>query len=91
MPSDHSKTQSSTGDQVTPDTGENHQEELARLRAAIEALSGPLPTLLSLHYVDGLTLAEVSTVLGITEQQVSQLKDQALALLGAQAQGSGGE
>jgi RNA polymerase sigma factor for flagellar operon FliA len=53
-----------------------HQEQRARLTAAIQALPQRHQQILSLYYVEDLKLREIGTLLGVTESRVCQvLKD----------------
>jgi len=55
------------------------REEL--VRRAVETLPGRERQLMSLYYVDELTMKEVGEVLGITESRVCQIHRRALALV----------
>ena len=56
-------------------------ELLAALAAAIERLSARERDVVALYYHDGLTLAEIGEVLGVTESRVCQIHGKAVAQL----------
>jgi RNA polymerase sigma factor for flagellar operon FliA len=72
---------------VLADAGEGpgHHVELAETRralaAAIERLSERERDVVSLYYHDGLTLAEIGEVLGVTESRVCQIHSKAVSQL----------
>jgi RNA polymerase sigma factor for flagellar operon FliA len=53
-------------------------QQLACLRDALALLPARLQTVLSLYYVEDLTLKEIGAVMGVTESRVCQLHGQAL-------------
>jgi len=57
------------------------KEMIAAMRTAIASLSGKLQTVLSLYYVEGLTLREIGEVLGVTESRVCQMHGLAVSKL----------
>jgi RNA polymerase sigma factor for flagellar operon FliA len=59
-------------------------EEVGLVVEALKKLPERERTLLSLYYYEGLTLKEISPVLGVTESRVSQLHGRALSLLRAE-------
>jgi RNA polymerase sigma factor for flagellar operon FliA len=59
-------------------------EETEIVVGALKKLPERERTLLSLYYYEGLTLKEISLVLGVTESRVSQLHGRALSLLRAE-------
>lgn len=54
------------------------QQMLRNLTAAIASLSERLQTLMSLHYVEGLTYREIAQVLAVSEPRVCQLHSEAV-------------
>ncbi|HLT70631.1 MAG TPA: FliA/WhiG family RNA polymerase sigma factor [Acidimicrobiales bacterium] len=67
------------------DDAPGHNVEVAELRAAlaaaIERLSARERDVVALYYHDGLTLAEIGEVLGVTESRVCQIHGKAVAQL----------
>lgn len=59
----------------------DHQERVRRMTLAIESLSARLQTVLSLHYVEGLTYKEIATALEISEARVCQIHAEAVKKL----------
>jgi RNA polymerase sigma factor for flagellar operon FliA len=57
------------------------RQELGRLREQVAALPQRLQLVLSLYYVEDLTLREIGQVMGVTESRVCQLHTQALRRL----------
>jgi RNA polymerase sigma factor for flagellar operon FliA len=57
------------------------QERDDILWQAIQALPARLKLVVGLYYCEGLTLAEIGRVLGVTESRVSQMRAQALGML----------
>jgi RNA polymerase sigma factor FliA len=70
---------------VAPDEGPGHQVELDELRdalaAAIDRLSHRERDVVALYYHDGLTLAEIGEVLGVTESRACQIHGKAVSQL----------
>jgi len=70
---------------ASPDDAPGHQIELAELRGAlaraIDQLSERERDVVALYYHDGLTLAEIGEVLGVTESRVCQIHGQAVGHL----------
>lgn len=60
---------------------EEHQEELALLRAALEKLEGRDREIIKMVYFEGKSQAEIGTILGVAQQQVSRFLKYALAEL----------
>lgn len=85
---EHENVLSDEGEPVELDAG----LEVGALLEAIDALPERLRVLLSLRYVEGMTLREIASVLDVSEPRVSQLHQGALAKLRAvmQMEGLGG-
>ena len=70
---------------VAGDEGPGHQVELDELRRALAAAIDSLPErerdVVALYYHDGLTLAEIGEVLGVTESRACQIHGKAVAQL----------
>lgn len=68
------------GESHDPSPQENAQraQERALLASAVEKLPDRLKTLLSLHYVEGLTYREIANMMQVSEPRVCQLHAQAL-------------
>ncbi|HEX6568354.1 MAG TPA: FliA/WhiG family RNA polymerase sigma factor [Acidimicrobiales bacterium] len=70
---------------VAPDEGPGQRVELEELRRALAAAIDRLPLrerdVVALYYHDGLTLAEIGEVLGVTESRVCQIHGKAVAQL----------
>ncbi len=70
---------------VAPDEGPGHQVELDELRralsSAIDRLSDRERDVVALYYHDGLTLAEIGEVLGVTESRACQIHGKAVEQL----------
>jgi RNA polymerase sigma factor for flagellar operon FliA len=70
---------------AAPDEGPGHQVELDELRCALAAAIDRLPVrerdVVALYYHDGLTLAEIGEVLGVTESRACQIHSKAVAQL----------
>jgi RNA polymerase sigma factor for flagellar operon FliA len=70
---------------AAPDEGPGHQVELDELRDALAAAIDRLPErerdVVALYYHDGLTLAEIGEVLGVTESRACQIHGKAVAQL----------
>ena len=68
--------------QVTdPATGVEDQETRAALSGAINSLTEREKIVLTLYYFEGLTLAEIGDVLGVTESRICQIHTKAVGLL----------
>jgi RNA polymerase sigma factor for flagellar operon FliA len=72
------------GDQPSALDMIEQSEETEMIVDALKKLPERERTLLSLYYYEGLTLKEISLVLGVTESRVSQLHGRALSLLRAE-------
>ncbi|MGH9261941.1 MAG: sigma-70 family RNA polymerase sigma factor, partial [Acidimicrobiales bacterium] len=70
---------------VSTDEGPGHRVELDELRhalaAAIDRLAERERDVVALYYHDGLTLAEIGEVLGVTESRACQIHGRAVAQL----------
>ena len=70
---------------VSTDEGPGHRVELDELRHALAAAIDRLPErerdVVALYYHDGLTLAEIGEVLGVTESRACQIHGRAVAQL----------
>lgn len=70
---------------VSTDEGPSHRVELDELRHALAAAIDRLPErerdVVALYYHDGLTLAEIGEVLGVTESRACQIHGRAVAQL----------
>ena len=70
---------------AAPDEGPGHEVELDELRRALAAAIDQLPDrerdVVALYYHDGLTLAEIGEVLGVTESRACQIHGKAVAQL----------
>jgi RNA polymerase sigma factor for flagellar operon FliA len=62
------------------------KQQLAALQGAIAALPSRLQIVLSLYYVEDLTLKEIGQTLGVTESRICQLHSQAVARMRATLQ-----
>lgn len=60
---------------------EEHQEELDLLRAALEKLEGRDREIIYMVYFEGKSQAEIGSILGVAQQQVSRFLKYALAEL----------
>jgi RNA polymerase sigma factor for flagellar operon FliA len=67
-----------------PGTGVESQETRGLLAAAINSLSEREKIVVTLYYFEGLTLAEIGTILGVTESRVCQIHTKAVGLLRGQ-------
>jgi RNA polymerase sigma factor for flagellar operon FliA len=67
-----------------PSTGVESQETRGLLAAAINSLSEREKIVVTLYYFEGLTLAEIGTILGVTESRVCQIHTKAVGLLRGQ-------
>lgn len=61
----------------------DHAERVGRMTKAIETLPPRLQTVLSLHYVEGLTYKEIAAALQVSEARVCQLHGEAVKKLQA--------
>jgi len=66
---------------VDPTTGLEGQETRGLLAAAINALSEREKIVVTLYYFEGLTLAEIGEILGVTESRVCQIHTKAVGQL----------
>ena len=86
--------QSQTLGDTLPDTGEGpvsvfEGQEMKRvLTAAINRLGDREKTVLTLYYYEGLTLAEIGKVLGVTESRVCQIHTKAVLQLRSRIRGA---
>jgi len=67
-----------------PGTGVESQETRGMLAAAINALSEREKIVVTLYYFEGLTLAEIGEILGVTESRVCQIHTKAVGVLRCQ-------
>src|SRR5919204_655693 len=67
-----------------PTTGLEVQETRGLLAAAINSLSEREKIVVTLYYFEGLTLAEIGEILGVTESRVCQIHTKAVAGLRGQ-------
>ncbi len=67
-----------------PGTGVESQETRGMLAAAINSLSEREKIVVTLYYFEGLTLAEIGTILGVTESRVCQIHTKAVGVLRGQ-------
>jgi RNA polymerase sigma factor for flagellar operon FliA len=66
---------------VDPTTGLEGQETRGLLAAAINSLSEREKIVVTLYYFEGLTLAEIGSILGVTESRVCQIHTKAVGQL----------
>jgi RNA polymerase sigma factor for flagellar operon FliA len=66
---------------IDPSSGMEGNETRAMLSAAINSLSDREKVVITLYYFEGLTLAEIGEVLGVTESRVCQIHTKAVGLL----------
>jgi RNA polymerase sigma factor FliA len=66
---------------IDPSSGIEGNETRAMLSAAINSLSEREKIVITLYYFEGLTLAEIGEVLGVTESRVCQIHTKAVGLL----------
>jgi RNA polymerase sigma factor for flagellar operon FliA len=66
---------------IDPSSGLEGNETRAMLAAAINSLSEREKIVITLYYFEGLTLAEIGEVLGVTESRVCQIHTKAVGLL----------
>jgi RNA polymerase sigma factor for flagellar operon FliA len=67
-----------------PGSGVESQETRGLLAAAINALSEREKIVVTLYYFEGLTLAEIGAILGVTESRVCQIHTKAVGVLRGQ-------
>jgi RNA polymerase sigma factor FliA len=67
-----------------PITGVESQETRGLLSAAINALSEREKIVVTLYYFEGLTLAEIGEILGVTESRICQIHTKAVGVLRGQ-------
>ncbi|MFL5798573.1 MAG: RNA polymerase sigma factor WhiG [Actinomycetota bacterium] len=67
-----------------PTTGLEGQETRGMLAAAINGLSEREKIVVTLYYFEGMTLAEIGEILGVTESRVCQIHTKAVGLLRGQ-------
>jgi RNA polymerase sigma factor for flagellar operon FliA len=67
-----------------PSSGVESQETRGLLAAAINTLSEREKIVVTLYYFEGLTLAEIGTILGVTESRVCQIHTKAVGSLRGQ-------
>jgi len=67
-----------------PSTGMESQETRGLLAAAINSLSEREKIVVTLYYFEGLTLAEIGEILGVTESRVCQIHTKAVGVLRGQ-------
>ena len=68
---------------VLPEESYDDQETKALLRQTLTRLSEREQTVLGLYYFEGMTLAQVGDVLGVTESRVCQIHTKAVMSLRA--------
>jgi RNA polymerase sigma factor for flagellar operon FliA len=69
---------------LDPTTGMESQETRGLLAAAINSLSEREKIVVTLYYFEGLTLAEIGEILGVTESRVCQIHTKAVGGLRVQ-------
>ncbi|HEX6130196.1 MAG TPA: RNA polymerase sigma factor WhiG [Actinomycetota bacterium] len=69
---------------LDPTEGVESQEMRSLLSAAINTLSEREKIVVTLYYFEGLTLAEIGTILGVTESRVCQIHTKAVGVLRGQ-------
>jgi RNA polymerase sigma factor for flagellar operon FliA len=74
-------TLADTGDLTDPAAGVEDQETRGMLAAAINDLSEREKVVLTLYYFEGMTLAEIGEILGVTESRVCQIHTKAVGQL----------
>jgi RNA polymerase sigma factor FliA len=67
-----------------PSSGMESQETRGLLAAAINSLSEREKIVVTLYYFEGLTLAEIGDILGVTESRVCQIHTKAVGSLRGQ-------
>jgi RNA polymerase sigma factor FliA len=71
-------------DRGDPTSGLEGQETRGMLAAAINSLSEREKIVVTLYYFEGMTLAEIGEILGVTESRVCQIHTKSVALLRGQ-------
>lgn len=74
-------TLADTGDLTDPAAGVEDQETRGMLAAAINQLSEREKVVLTLYYFEGMTLAEIGDILGVTESRICQIHTKAVVSL----------
>jgi len=69
------------GDLTDPAAGVEDHETRGMLAAAINELSEREKVVLTLYYFEGMTLAEIGEILGVTESRVCQIHTKAVGSL----------
>ncbi len=69
---------------LDPTHGVESQETRGLLAAAINGLSEREKIVVTLYYFEGLTLAEIGGILGVTESRVCQIHTKAVGVLRGQ-------
>ncbi len=77
-------------DEPTPEARITSQQQIARLKTAIDALPERTRAIFRLHKLDGLTQAQVAARLGISISSVEKHLASALRSLAGQVRGEGG-
>ncbi|MFQ5718814.1 MAG: sigma-70 family RNA polymerase sigma factor [Acidobacteriota bacterium] len=78
--------QSLESETAAPDAALNREDAVSALRAALAGLPERDRQVLSLYYMEGLTLKEIGSIIGVTESRVCQIHTRAvLALRGTVA------
>jgi RNA polymerase sigma factor for flagellar operon FliA len=72
-----------------PDAQIEDRELRATMRAEIRRLPERERTVVALYYDEGMTLAEIGAVLGVTESRVSQIHSKAIVMLRSQMSAAG--
>jgi RNA polymerase sigma factor for flagellar operon FliA len=72
-----------------PDAIVEDQELRQTMRSEIRSLPERERTVVALYYDEGMTLAEIGSVLGVTESRVSQIHSKAIILLRARMSAAG--
>jgi len=62
----------------------SHEQEVSRLRRALEVLKEQERTVLALYYFEELTLVEIASMLGLSACRISQVRTAALSKLRTQ-------
>jgi RNA polymerase sigma factor for flagellar operon FliA len=70
-----------SADDLSPSAGLEHSAKKQRLAAAIAALPHKQQQVLSLYYVEELTLKQIGELLGVTESRICQIHRAAVAAL----------
>ena len=72
-----------------PDAIVEDQELRQTMRSEIRSLPERERTVVALYYDEGMTLAEIGSVLGVTESRVSQIHSKAIIMLRARMSAAG--